>query len=79
MVGLDVVVADGEERVRAIAGEVGMPGNDGFPRCLDGAAFRNVHVEPLLPGSFSIPGEETDADSHVLLRSGETDRSRRTT
>jgi hypothetical protein len=33
-----------------------------------------------LPGGFSVPGEETDADPHVLLvRSGGTDRSRRTT
>jgi hypothetical protein len=32
-----------------------------------------------LPGSFSIPGKEADADAHGLLRSDETDRSRRTT
>ena len=79
MIGLDVVVADGEEGVGAVAREIGMAGDDRLPGRLDGSAFGDVHVQPLLPGGFSIPGKETDADAHVLLRSGETDRSRRTT
>src|SRR5690242_13603222 len=79
VLGLDVVVADGEQRVRTIAREIGMAGNDGLPRRLHGAALGDVNVHPLLPGGFSIPGKETDADAHGLLRSGGTDRSRRTT
>ena len=79
MIGLDVVVAHGEERVGAVAREIGMPGDDGLPGRLDGPAVRDIHIQPLVPGGFSVPGEEADADAHVLLRSGGTDRSRRTT
>ena len=79
MIGLDVVVADGEEGVRPVTREIGMAGHDRLPGRLDGPALGDVHVQPLVPGGFSIPGEEADADAHVLLRSGGTDRSRRTT
>src|SRR5262249_22359762 len=80
MVGLDVIVTDGEQRVGAVAGEIGMPGDDRLPGGFDRSALGDVHVQPLLPGSLSVAGEETDADPHVLrLRSGGTDRSRRTT
>src|SRR5205809_7945720 len=80
VIGFDVVVADREEGVRAVAREIGMAGDDRFPGRLDGPALGGVHVQPLLPGGFSVPGEEADADAHVLLlRSGGTGRSRRTT
>ena len=80
MIRLDVIVTDGEQRVGAITGEVGMPGDDRFPGRLDGPPLGDVHVQPLLPGGLTVAGEETDADPHVLLlRSGGTDRSRRTT
>ena len=79
MIGLDVIVTDREERVGAVTREIGMTGHDRFPGCLDGPALGDVHVQPLVPGGFSISGEEADADAHVLLRSGGTDRSRRTT
>ncbi len=78
MIGLDVVVADGEQCVGTVPGEIRMAGDDRFPRRFDGAILGNFDVHPLLPGRFSIPGEESDADAHGLLRSGETDRSRRT-
>ena len=79
MIGLDVIVTDREEGVGAVTREIGMTGHDRLPGRLDGPALGDVHVQPLVPGGFSIPGEEADADAHVLLRSGGTDRSRRTT
>ena len=80
MIGLDVVVTDGEQRVGTITGEVGVPGDDRLPGRFDGSALGDVHVQPLLPGGLSVAGEETDADPHVLLlKSGGTDRSHRTT
>jgi len=81
MVRLDVIVTDGEQRVGTVAGKVGMARDDGLPGRLDGPALGNVHVQPLLPSGLSVAGEEPDADPHVRrgLRSGGTDRSRRTT
>jgi hypothetical protein len=67
VVGLNVVVADGEERVGTVPREIRMACDDGFPRRLDGTVLGNFHVQPLLPGGFSVPGEETDADPHGLL------------
>ena len=79
MIGLDVIVTDREEGVGTVTREIGMTGHDRLPGRLDGPALGDVHIQPLVPGGFSIPGEEADADAHVLLRSGGTDRSRRTT
>ena len=77
MIGLDVVVADGEQREWTIGRENGMTPDDRRPRGLDRSSLGNLDVEPLLPGGFSIPGKEADPDSHVTaLRSGGTDRSR---
>src|SRR5262249_1709845 len=62
MVRLDVIVADREQCVGTVTRQVGVAGDDRLPRGLDGPALGDVHVQSLLPGGFSIPGEETDAD-----------------
>ena len=42
VIGLDVVVADGEERVGTVLGELGVTVDDGRPGRLDRPAFREV-------------------------------------
>ena len=64
VIGLDVVVADGEEREGPVLLELWMAGDDGRPRRLHGAAFGKVEVYLLPPGGFTIPGEEVDPDAH---------------
>src|SRR5712664_975708 len=48
VVGLDIVVPDSEEGVRAVAREVGMPGDDRLPGRLHGAALGDIQVQPFL-------------------------------
>jgi hypothetical protein len=43
--------------------------DDGGPGGLDGAAVGNLDFEPLSPGRFTVPGEETDSNAHGATRS----------
>jgi hypothetical protein len=62
VVGLDVVVTDGEERERAVRRELGIAASDRCPRRLDCTALREIDLESVAAGRFTIPGEEPDAD-----------------
>src|SRR5262249_8246583 len=62
LIGLDVVVSHGEEREGAVLGERGMAVNDRLPRAFDGTVVGKIELESLLPGGFTIPGEETNPD-----------------
>ena len=64
MIGLDVVVTDGEEREGTVLLELWVTGDDGRPGRLHGATLGKVEVHLLLPGGFTIPGEEVDPDAH---------------
>ena len=64
MIGLNVVVTDGEEGERAIRREDGMTADHRRPRGLNRRPFGYLDLEPLLPGGFPVPGKETDPDSH---------------
>jgi hypothetical protein len=64
VVGLDVVVTDGEEGERTVLGELRVALDHGRPRRLDGAPLRDLEVHLPLPGGFTIPGEQVDPDTH---------------
>jgi hypothetical protein len=64
VIGLDVVVTDGEEGVGAVLSELGVAIDDGRPRRLDGAPLGKVEVHLPPPGGFTIPGEQVDPDTH---------------
>jgi hypothetical protein len=57
-------VADGEEREGTVLGKLGVTRDDGRPGGVHGAALRDVQVHLLLPGGFTIPGEQVDPDAH---------------
>src|SRR5207247_7914472 len=65
LIGLDVVVPHGEECERAVLGQRGMPVDDRLPRAFDGAVVGQIELESLLPGGFTIPGEEPDPDTQL--------------
>jgi hypothetical protein len=64
MVGLDVIVTDGEERERPVLLELRVAGDDRRPGRLHGATLGKIQVHLLLPGSLTIPGEEMNPDAH---------------
>jgi hypothetical protein len=64
VIGLDVLVTDGEEREGPVLGELRVAIDDGQPRGLDGAPLGKLEVHPSLPGGFTIPGEQVDPDTH---------------
>ena len=64
MIGLDVVVADGEEREGSVLGERGVPSDDGRPCGLDRTPLGDLEVHLSLPGGFTIPGEQVNPDMH---------------
>jgi hypothetical protein len=64
VVVLHVVVADGEEGVRAVLRELRVPIDDGRPRGLDRATLGKLEVYLLPPGNLTIPGEQVDPDTH---------------
>src|SRR5688572_10558288 len=66
MLGLNVVVTHGEQRIRAVPGQLRVTIDDRRPRRLDGTALGKIDVQPLLPGSFTIAGEEPHPDAHSL-------------
>ena len=64
MGGGHVLVADREQRERAVTGELGMALGHGRPRRLDGPPLGKLELDPLSPYGFTIPGEEVDPDAH---------------
>ena len=64
MIGLDVVVADREQREGTVLRELRVAGDDGLPGSLYGATVGKVQVHLLLPGRFTIPGEQVNPDTH---------------
>jgi molybdopterin synthase catalytic subunit len=53
--------------------------DDGGPGVVDRATVGKIQVEPLSPGGFTVPGEESDSNAHRTSRSGGTARSRSST
>ena len=86
MIGADVVVAQGEEGVRAVRNEDGILAGDRFPGALDGAPVGELQVQLIAARLLAVAGEQPDLDLHRAglgsgrsTRTGATSRSRRTT
>ena len=64
MIGLDIVVSHGEECEGTIRREDRVTIDHRGPRRLDRPPFRNLDLEPLVPGGFTVPGKEMDSNPH---------------
>ena len=64
MVAVDIVVTNGEERVRTVPRELRMAVDHCLPGRLHGTAVGKIDVHLLSPGGFTVPGEEAHADAH---------------
>src|SRR5207248_7654128 len=62
--GLHVLVAHGEEREGTVGTQLRVAIDDSGPGGFHGAALGKIDLEPLSPGRFTVPGEETDSDAH---------------